>query len=69
MQTPYSEEFFNKEIAFLVLQIGKINGIISNNTQNQDKLGVWQYTRHRQQFIDQLNDLLRQYQLQISLAA
>ena len=69
MQTPYSEEFFNKEIAFLVLQIGKINEMIGLNTNNNDKLGISQYTRHRQQFIDQLNELLRQYQLQISVAA
>ena len=69
MQTTHSEAFFNSEIAFLVLQIGKINDIISKSQSHNDKLGVWQYTRHRQQFIDQLNDLLTQYQLQISATA
>ncbi len=69
MQTTHSEEFFNKEIAYLVLQIGKINELITGSKNQDDKLGVWQYTRHRQQFIDQLNDLLMQYKLQISVAA
>ena len=69
MQVTHSEAFFNSEIAFLVLQIGKINDIISSSKSQNDNLGVWQYTRHRQQFIDQLNTLLTQYQLQISVAA
>jgi flagellar biosynthesis chaperone FliJ len=69
MQVTHSEAFFNSEIAFLVLQIGKINDIISSNKSHNDNLGVWQYIRHRQQFIDQLNTLLTQYQLQISVAA
>ena len=67
--TVYSEEFFNKEIAFLVLQIGKINEMIQGSNTHNDKLAVWQYTRHRQQFVDQLNELLGQYQLHISVAA
>ena len=69
MKAHHSEEFFNKEIAYLVLQIGKINDLISTQTTHQDKLSVWQYTRHRQQFIDQLNELLGQYKLQISVSA
>ncbi len=69
MQATHSETFFNSEIAFLVLQIGKINDIISSSKSQNDNLGVWQYTRHRQQFIDQLNTLLTQYQLQVSVAA
>ena len=68
MQVTHSEAFFNSEIAFLVLQIGKINDIISSSKSQNDNLGVWQYTRHRQQFIDQLNSLLMQYQLHISIA-
>ena len=67
--TVYSEDFFNKEIAFLVLQIGKINELIHSLKTNNDKLGVWQYTQHRQQFVDQLNALLEQYHLRISVAA
>jgi hypothetical protein len=66
MQAQYSEEFFNKEIAYLVLQIGKINELILRCKNQKDNLGVSQYTRHRQQFIDQLNALLLQYNLQIS---
>jgi hypothetical protein len=54
----HSEEFFNNEIAYLVLQVGKINRLIEGSQNNKDKIGIWQYTRHRQQFIDQLNDLL-----------
>jgi hypothetical protein len=69
MQVQHSEEFFNKEIAYLVLQIGKINDLIVGSKNQHDNLGVWQYTRHRQQFIDQLNTLLMQYQLQISVTA
>ncbi len=69
MQIEHSEEFFNKEIAYLVLQIGKINDLIVGSKNQDDKLVVWQYTRHRQQFIDQLNTLLMQYQLQISATA
>ncbi len=69
MQTTYSEEFFNKEIAHLILQIGKINDLITGSKKQEDKLGVWQYTKHRQQFVDQLNNLLTQYQLHISVAA
>jgi hypothetical protein len=69
MQTTHSEEFFNKEIAYLVLQIGKINELIMGSKTQEDKLGVWQYTKHRQQFVDQLNNLLMQYQLHISVAA
>ena len=69
MKAHHSEEFFNKEIAYLVLQIGKINDMISTQTNHQDKLSTWQYTRHRQQFIDQLNELLGQYKLQISVSA
>jgi hypothetical protein len=69
MQTIYSEEFFNKEIAYLVLQIGKVNELITGSSTQNDNLGVWQYTRHRQQFVDQLNSLLVQYQLHISIAA
>ena len=66
MQAQYSEEFFNKEIAFLVLQIGKINELILRCKNQKDSMGVSQYTRHRQQFIDQLNNHLLQYDLQIS---
>ena len=69
MQTTYSEEFFYKEIAYLILQIGKINDLITGSKKQEDKLGVWQYTKHRQQFVDQLNNLLMQYQLRISVAA
>ena len=69
MKTAHSEEFFKKEIAYLVLQIGKINELINGSKNKNDKLGIWQYTKHRQQFIDQLNDLLMQYQLHISVAA
>lgn len=65
----YSEEFFNKEITFLILQIGKINEMIKSSSTHNDKLGIWQYTRHRQQFVDQLSELLKQYQLQISVLA
>jgi hypothetical protein len=68
MQTIHSEEFFNNEIAFLVLQVGKINKLIESTQTNKDKIGVWQYTRHRQQFIDQINDLLTEYNLKISTA-
>ena len=64
----HSEEFFNNEIAFLVLQVGKINQLIEGSQNNKDKIGIWQYTRHRQQFIDQLNDLLTAYNLKISTA-
>jgi hypothetical protein len=64
----HSEEFFNNEIAFLVLQVGKINKLIEGSQGNEDKIGIWQYTRHRQQFIDQLNDLLTEYNLRISTA-
>ena len=67
--TTYSETFFNSEIAFLVLQIGKINEMIQGSHSHNDKLGIWQYSRHRQQFVDQLNELLQQYQLHISVAA
>jgi hypothetical protein len=66
MQAQYSEAFFNKEIAYLVLQIGKINELILRCKNQKDNMGVSQYTRHRQQFIDQLNALLLQYNLQIS---
>ncbi|MBL7816731.1 MAG: hypothetical protein JNL70_17050 [Saprospiraceae bacterium] len=69
MQTTYSEEFINKEIAYLILQIGKINDLITGSKKQEDKLGVWQYTKHRQQFIDQLNGLLTHYQLRISVEA
>jgi hypothetical protein len=68
MQTAHSEEFFNNEIAFLVLQVGKINKLIEGSQTNKDKIGMWQYTRHRQQFIDQINDLLTEYNLKISTA-
>ena len=30
---------------------------------------VWQYTQHRQQFVDQLNGLLEQYLMRMSVAA
>jgi hypothetical protein len=66
MQSTHSEEFFNNEIAFLVLQVGKINKLIEGSKTNKDKLGIWQYTRHRQQFIDQINALLTEYNLKIS---
>jgi hypothetical protein len=66
LQAKYSEAFFNKEIAFLVLQIGKINELILRCKNQKDNLGVSQYTRHRQQFMGQLNALLLQYNLQIS---
>jgi hypothetical protein len=68
MATMHSEEFFNNEIAYLVLQVGKINRLIEGSQNNKDKIGIWQYTRHRQQFIDQLNDLLTSYNLKISTA-
>jgi hypothetical protein len=68
MTATHSEEFFNNEIAFLVLQVGKINKLIEGSQNNKDKIGIWQYTRHRQQFIDQLNDLLTEYNLRISTA-
>jgi hypothetical protein len=47
MQAQYSEDFFNKEIAYLVLQIGKINELILRCKNQKDNLGVSQYTRHR----------------------
>jgi hypothetical protein len=68
METIHSEEFFNNEIAFLVVQVGKINQLIEGSQNSKDKIGIWQYTRHRQQFIDQLNDLLTTYNLKISTA-
>ena len=33
MKTAHSEEFFNKEIAYLVLQIGKINELINGSKE------------------------------------
>jgi hypothetical protein len=66
MQAQYSEAFFNKEIAYLVLQIGKMNELILRCKNQKDNLGVSQYTRHRQQFMGQLNALLLPYNLQIS---
>jgi hypothetical protein len=66
MQAQYSEAFFNKEIAYLVLQIGKINELILRCKNQKDNVGVSQYTRHRQKFMGQLNALLLQYNLQIS---
>ena len=65
MTAIHSEEFFNSEIAFLVVQVGKINKFIEGSQNNKDKIGIWQYTRHRQQFIDQLNELLNAYNLKI----
>ncbi len=59
----------SEEIPFLVLQIGKINKLIQSLQTNNDKLGVWQYSQHWQQFVDQLNSLLAQYHLRISVAA
>jgi hypothetical protein len=67
MQKANSEAFFNNEIAYLVLQIGKINDLIATCKKQNDKLGVWQYTKHRQQFVDQLNELLTEYKLHISI--
>ena len=36
MQTTHSEEFFNKEIAYLILQIGKINNLITGSKNQED---------------------------------
>jgi hypothetical protein len=68
MTTTHSEEFPHNEIAFLVTQVGKINKLIEGSQNNKDKIGIWQYTCHRQQFIDQLNELLNAYNLKISTA-
>jgi hypothetical protein len=66
MTAIHSEEFTHSEIAFLVIQVGKINQLIEDSQNNKDKIGIWQYKRHRQQFIDQLNKLLNAYNLKIS---
>ena len=65
MTATHSEEFSSNEIAYLVIQVGKINKLIEGSQNNKDKIGIWQYTRHRQQFIDQLNELLNAYNLKI----
>jgi hypothetical protein len=68
MAATHTEEFSHNEIAFLVTQVGKINKLIEGSQNNKDKIGIWQYTRHRQQFIDQLNELLNAYNLTVLTA-
>ena len=68
MQNINKEKFFNSEIAFLVLQIGKLNDLINLCNNQNDKLGVSQYSRNRQQFIDQLNNILTDYKLHIAIS-
>jgi hypothetical protein len=68
MAATYSENFSCKEIVYLVNQVGKINKLIEGSQNNKDKIGIWQYIHHRQQFIDQLNELLNAYNLKISTA-
>lgn len=64
-----SEAFFNKEMTYLVIPIGKINALILRCKNQKHTIGVSQCSRLRQQFIDQLNTLLQQYNLQISANA
>ena len=62
-------EFRENEIKFLLNQIEKINKLIHLYKSHDDDFSVSEYTRHRQDFINQLNIQLHSYKLQISEAA